>query len=193
MSITYTVSKAIAFKQIRIFLLMSLLGLITYHVVSIKDIVIKQRELTRTDLVIGTQIQESAKISAAIYLSGRYGNVDSSSIDELMSHALNMMPYGYQASVAEGIKESKAKMKETGVIERFIPLSAKYYAPLNRVWVTGEKFIFVNGENPRFIQWTYEYDFGIKNLRIFPKRIVQYQGTPQDQQQINKYLEERNS
>lgn len=192
MSITYTVGKAVAYKQIRMCLLIGLISLIGYNVVADKSITISQRKMTNNDLVLGKDMQESAKISTSLYLAGRFGNVDLLSIDELKTQALNMVPYAFQQNVSEGIDETKLTLRKSKVTERFVARSAKYYEPLNRVWVTGEKYVFVPNENPRFIQWTYEFDLVLKNLRIFPERIVQYQGTPKDTQQITKYLEERN-
>ena len=193
MSITYTLGKSVAYKQIRIFLLTSLIVIIGYNVVADRDITIKQRDMTHLDLVLGSEMQESAKISTSLYLASRFGNVDLSSINELKTLTLNMMPFAFQQNVKEGIDETKETLRKSKVIERFVPRTAKYYEPLNRVWVTGEKYVFVPNENPRFIQWTYEFDLVLKNLRIFPDRIVQYQGTPKDTQQISQYLEERNN
>lgn len=193
MSITYTIGKAIAYKQIRIVLLVGLIAIIGYNVVADKDITISQRAMTHLDLVLGAEMQESAKISTSLYLASRFGNVDLSSIKGLKKQELNMVPFAYQESVSEGIDETKQTLRKSKVTERFVPRTAKYYEPLNRVWVTGEKYVFVPNENPRFIQWTYEFDLVLKNLRIFPERIVQYQGTPKDTQQISTYLEERNN
>lgn len=193
MSITYTIGKAIAYKQIRIVLLVGLIAIIGYNVVADKDITISQRDMTHLDLVLGAEMQESAKISTSLYLASRFGNVDLNSIKGLKKLALNMVPFVYQESVSEGIDETKQTLRKSKVTERFVPRTAKYYEPLNRVWVTGEKYVFVPNENPRFIQWTYEFDLVLKNLRIFPERIVQYQGTPKDTQQISQYLEERNN
>lgn len=193
MSITHTLGKAIAMKQIRIALLVSNIAIIGFQIIADKELVIKPREMTSQDLVFGKHMRESAKISTAIYMSARFGNVSVNSIDELKSAALNMAPYELHEDITMGMEETRGTLKRSGVSERFIPTSAEYYKPLNRVWVTGEKYVIVNGKAPKFYQWTFEFDLVLRNMRIYPERIVQYQGPAKDQLQIGEYLERRNS
>jgi hypothetical protein len=190
-SIPETINTAYLVKNIKLVLLTLITVFIVLTTFQKSEIVITRSTPDELEVYNGDRVSDSTMASMAFYYSSRLGNVSINSIKEMREMLKRVLPYEKIPQMNKRLMELRNTFEKTNVSEIFIPKNVQIHKGMGRVWVVGQRYIYVNGKEYRNHQSVKEFEFGIKRGFVYPTYSVQYSGGSKMKVQISAWLKEK--